>query len=114
MISKYLNIKDDNNDTILMKAIFHNNLPMVKILLDLGCNIDYRGDRKMAALLYACRHNMEMVELLLKNGCKPDIQDINEKMALLYTMYNIDIDELLLETRCDIIKRYIYIEFPSV
>lgn len=92
-LNELINRKDKNGNNALIRAYLLNDIETVKLLVDLGININERANRCTSKItLYhsyefssyigrtplhlACFHkDFEMVKYFMENGANPDIQD---------------------------------------
>ena len=74
-----VNLKDKNSETLLMKAVWRNDIDIVAVLIKAGADVNSRDNRGNTALMYTYSNNnkpnnIEIIALLLKAGA-----DINAK-----------------------------------
>jgi len=85
-----------------------DNIKVIKLLLDAGCNINLRCEKGgYTAFMYLCRNgNIDAIKLLIENGC--DINSISKRkdnalmVALRNRTININIIKLLISVGCNI------------
>ncbi len=77
------NVTDINFHTPLIAAVLHHHLGVVQCLVE-KCNIDFPGQRKATALIYAAQTNeLKCVKMLLSAGASVNEQDIMGNTALI-------------------------------
>ncbi|KAL3108703.1 hypothetical protein niasHT_017618 [Heterodera trifolii] len=89
----------NTNMTPLYLAVFNANLPLCRVLVDRGANIDLGTDFATTPLMIACkRSQMEIVSFLIENGADINLQNGDGKTALMTACSrgNVDIVRLLL------------------
>ncbi|KAL3109031.1 hypothetical protein niasHT_012593 [Heterodera trifolii] len=89
----------NTNITPLFIAVHNANLPMCRMLVARGANVDLGTDFAITPLMQACkRHQMEIVSFLIENGADINLQNGDGATALMSTCYrgNVDIARLLL------------------
>ncbi|KAL3081583.1 hypothetical protein niasHS_011891 [Heterodera schachtii] len=85
--------------TPLYSAVLHANLPLCRVLVARGANIDLGTDSAVTPLIIACdRSQTEIVTFLVENGANINLQTGDGVTALMYACYqgNVDIVRLLL------------------
>ncbi len=95
----YSEVTDDSafkysKDTPLIRAIFRNNIRLVKLLLENGANVNYVNALGNTPLLLLCKNynNLEMLKLLLEYGADLSIKDEKGYDSRLYTISEKKID----------------------
>ena len=77
-----------------------SNLPMVKLLIEKGAEVDYQTDHGYSALMKAAENgNVEAVKCLIKHGAQVDLGDNRGKSALEFGCEkgNVEVVKVLLE-----------------
>ncbi|KAL3114823.1 hypothetical protein niasHT_014637 [Heterodera trifolii] len=85
--------------TPLFLAVRHANLPLCRVLVDRGANVDLGSDFATTPLMIACkRSQMEIVSFLIENGADTNLQNGDGETALMTACYrgNVDIVRMLL------------------
>ena len=78
------NLRDENDHTLLMKAIFDGNYIIAKMLINTGADVNIQNnDRVTALILAAANGNEEIVELLINANADVNIQDEEGTTALM-------------------------------
>ncbi|KAL3122441.1 hypothetical protein niasHT_000074 [Heterodera trifolii] len=89
----------NTNMTPLFIAVLHAHLPLCRVLVDRGANVDLGSDFATTPLMIACkRSQMEIVSFLIENGADINLQNGDGETALMATCNrgNVDIVRLLL------------------
>lgn len=78
----------------MIRAIFRNNIRLVKLLLENGANVNYVNALGNTPLLLLCKNynNLEMLKLLLEYGADLSIKDEKGYDSRLYTISEKKID----------------------
>lgn len=95
LIEKGVQIRESD----IVKASRHSSVPMVKLLLENGANVNAKGEEFFYPLHESIGNSYDMVKLLLENGANVNLRDRakgNTPIFLASTKGNIDIIELLL------------------
>ncbi|KAL3116338.1 hypothetical protein niasHT_002421 [Heterodera trifolii] len=85
--------------TPLFLAVRHANLPLCRLLVARGANVDLGTDFARTPLMHACKRSQtEIVTFLIENGANINLQNGDGATALMYACYqgNVDIVRLLL------------------
>ncbi|ORX45812.1 ankyrin [Piromyces finnis] len=102
----YMNVKNDDNDTVLIFACRQNNLDIVKKLLQYGnISINEKGEDKKTALIWAIyRENIDIAQHLLSYGADINIKDFYGMSPLSHACQsgNYNLVEFLLNQGADI------------
>lgn len=98
--------------TPLLYAVYYRNTPLIKRLINMGCDIDFKDNAKRTALFYASRTgNIIALNELVKAGADIDAIDVNGDNVLAYTCSNfnskttlshIGIVERLIDLGCNV------------
>jgi len=99
-----LEISDTNNNTALIYAIKHNNIPIIKLLISAGANINVEGYMSRTPLIYTMLNNFAATILLLKAGANCNLVDDYGYTALEYLIQE-DINEEYTHLMYPILKR---------
>ena len=86
--------------TPLHVATVHDNVDIVRLLLDAGADIEDQADSERRAIHYAARHGLpDVLELLLRRGAQIEALNIDNETALHEAIFNEHVDavRLLLE-----------------
>ncbi|KAL3118634.1 hypothetical protein niasHT_001029 [Heterodera trifolii] len=89
----------NTNITPLFLAVRHANLPLCRVLVERGANVDLGSDFATTPLMIACkRSQMEIVSFLIENGADTNLQNGDGETALMAACYrgNVDIVRMLL------------------
>ncbi|KAL3116325.1 hypothetical protein niasHT_002408 [Heterodera trifolii] len=89
----------NTNMTPLFLAVRHANLPLCRVLVARGANVDLGTDFATTPLMIACRRSQtEIVTFLVENGANINLQNGDGATALMYACNkgNVDIVRLLL------------------
>lgn len=73
------------NFSTLSSAVYHDEIEIVKTILDHGMNVNHQNEHGTTALMNAIRYgggNFEMVKTLIYRGAKVDIKDNKGETAL--------------------------------
>ncbi|CAG2227454.1 unnamed protein product [Mytilus edulis] len=99
-----LNVKDVGGDTALHAACFNGHFEVVKLLIQIGMNVNEGNCKGQTPLLMACANGFFNIAKLLINNNANINQSDNEKFTpLLYASNsNLDTVELLIKHNCDI------------
>ena len=98
-------MKNNNNQTSLIRTAIYGDTATARLLLNRGVNIDEQDGAHSTALLYAIRSvNKDMVLWLLANGADAKIADDYKASPLLYAVItnNIDIVKALIPKTNDL------------
>jgi len=72
------NLRDQKEEPLLTRLVFHERFDNVLLLLDRGAKIDATGPAgRTATFLYGTLHQFDRVHALLERGADPSIQDQN-------------------------------------
>ena len=78
-----INIKNNNDEALLIIAIKMNDQALVKLLIDKGADINVRKSGNDTALLFAVdKNHQEIVKLLIEKGANLDSVNSNGRTAL--------------------------------
>ena len=82
--------RDDKNDNALRYATDHNNIEVLKLLLEAGLDPNIQaGENSWSCLLVACCDNyLEVTSLLLKHGANPYLVEKHKKNCLMMAAQN--------------------------
>ena len=68
--------RDRHGVSVLFYAVQYGNLPLVKLLVEKGCDVNEQLSNLYTPLMYAVRNNrIEVVKFLLENGADMEIAD---------------------------------------
>ncbi len=92
-----VNAKNYSGHSPLILASYRNQVDMVKLLIELGADIDYNFGQGAAIHGAAFKGNMEIIKVLLEHNAKLNVPDNNGTTPLIYaTIFNhTEIAELL-------------------
>ncbi len=105
LLEKEGDVNANSGGTALMWASYEGQLDMVRLLLEKGADINFKGNNGGTALMYACvKGDPEIVKLLLENGADVDAKDGSLMTALMWASYEgrPDVLRMLLEKGADI------------
>ena len=104
-----VNALNKHGETPLMAATFHENIPIMEMLIDYGGDVNARIDiNSETALNYAARQNCgKAMELLINKGADVNARDQHGDTPLMVAAFygNIPIMEMLLDNRSDVNAR---------
>ena len=84
---KIFDKKNEHNLTPLHYACFDNNYECVRLLIDLGSNVNAVDINGKSILAYALNsNNLKIIELLIINGADPNIKDNEGKIPYDYSL----------------------------
>ena len=96
----------DNTITILLlDLIKKEDFKAVKLLIDMGANVNAKDENDRTALIYASRNSSsEILEYLIEKGADVNAKDIFDKTALMYaaSFNNLEVVEYFIEKGLDI------------
>ena len=98
-------IPDGTKDQLLVKASKTGNIDQVRLLLDLGVDVNAINDQHKSSLYYASeKGHLEIVILLLQHGADSNASDYQSKTPLHKAAQNgnLEIAELLLKNKADV------------
>jgi Ankyrin repeats (3 copies)/Ankyrin repeats (many copies) len=80
-----LDIRDDEGQTALIRAVRSNNVKIVKMLIEAGAKADIQDNEGKTALIFACTNSYtEIAKMLIESRAKLDIQGKNGRTALIW------------------------------
>ena len=91
-------------DESLLQAAEDGNIDSVRLLLDIGTDVNYQNKDGWTALMVACQNgHYQVVELLLHNNADPNIQEEDGWTVLIFACENghYQVVELLLHNNAD-------------
>lgn len=107
-----LNLKTDNEeDSLLHKAVYTGNIKIIKLFLDAGIDINIKDkfDNTVLIAALSCPNNYNnVIQFLLKNGANPNIKNNNKKTALLSAVSECNFRSWKMKYILDVIKSLIY------
>ena len=78
-------VKEDLGGDALLSACWHNNLNIVKILVQKKTNINFKGFEKITPLMNACiKGDKKLISFLVKHGAKINSKEKDGFSPLLY------------------------------
>lgn len=102
-----LNIRDEEGDTPLIKAVTHGRIQIVKELIDADVDLDIQGKKGNTALIWSSiSYNIDIMKLLIEGGCDWNIKNNHGDDFLDYAKYNAKYKKDLVMTYEDIIRIY--------
>ena len=108
-----INFKDEDDDTLLIKACRHSSENIGKFLIENKADINAKNKNGITPLIWvAYRNNTILTNLLLSNGADVNLQDNKGRTALMWAVYakdkDIDIINILLEYKANVNLSTIY------
>ena len=103
-INNTLDAQDNDGNTLLMRAIRHDNIVYAHELIAAGAQVNVKSNNGMTALMIAIRANKsELVRLLIDKGADVNLADNEGVTALMVAAAegNIEIVQILLDASAD-------------
>ncbi|PRX32606.1 ankyrin repeat protein [Orenia metallireducens] len=105
-----LNKDKENRGRLLIEAIENNNLRLIKELLDMRIDLNYRDNNNRTPLIYAVKFdNLELVDRLIELGADLNLRDNKGRTALIEAVIadNAKVAFRLIKAHCDTNVRYL-------
>ncbi|XP_063417718.1 uncharacterized protein LOC134700292 [Mytilus trossulus] len=105
-----LNVRDVGGDTALHAACFNGHFEVVKLLIQIGMNVNAGNCKEETPLLMACANGFfNIAKLLIDNNADINQSDNKKFTPLLYaSKCNLDTVKLLIKHNCDINAKNCY------